>query len=287
MTPPVFDKIAIVGVGLIGGSIAAAARQLWPSGLVIGVDDKDVLEKAMVLHAVDVAANDLVVAAEADLVILAAPARQNLELLASLPDYIPGSAIITDTGSTKRAIVDAARALPPRFTFVGGHPLGGAARSGIEHSRPDLFTGRPWLFTPDSDNKGEALERLYRFVEALGAVPRTLGVDEHDRLLAYVSQLPQLVVSTLMHIVGETVGEDGLRLAGRGLVDTTRLASSPGAVWSDICATNPVAIGRALDELIASLSDLRGRIGAGDVEELFASANRWRDVLVNAAPDRR
>lgn len=286
-TPPVFEKIAIVGLGLIGGSIAAAARQLWPSGLVIGVDAKDVLEKAMVLHAVDVAADDLVVAAEADLVILAAPARQNLELLASLPDYLPGPAVITDTGSTKRAIVDAARALPRRFTFVGGHPLGGAARSGIEHSRPDLFAGRPWLFTPDSDNTGEALERLYRFVGALGAVPRTLGVDEHDRLLAYVSQVPQLVVSALMHLVGETVREDGLGLAGRGLVDTTRLASSPGAVWSDICATNPAAIGRALDELIAILSNLRGRIGAGDVEELFASANRWRDVLVSATPDRR
>ena len=132
----------------IGGSIAIAARQIWPDGLVIGVDRKDVLERAMVLHAVDVAADDPVVLAEADLVILAAPIQQNLALLRELPDCITGSAVITDTGSTKREIVEAAKALPERFTFIGGHPLGGAARSGIDHARPDLFTGRPWLFTP-------------------------------------------------------------------------------------------------------------------------------------------
>src|SRR5688572_8258051 len=94
--PPIFEKIAIVGLGLIGGSIALAARQLWPKGLVIAVDSKDVLERAMVLHAIDVAADDLIVAAEADLVILAAPVEQNVELLAELPDHVHGSAVVTD-----------------------------------------------------------------------------------------------------------------------------------------------------------------------------------------------
>src|SRR3954454_20289087 len=122
--PPVFDKIGIVGLGLIGGSIALAARQLWPTALVIGVDNKDVLETAMRLHAIDVAADDLIVLAEADLVVLAAPVRQNIVLLSELDDHVRQAAVITDTGSTKRAIADAARALPARFTFVGGHPLG-------------------------------------------------------------------------------------------------------------------------------------------------------------------
>src|SRR3982751_2708332 len=119
---PVFEKIGIVGLGLIGGSIALAAREIWPASLVIGVDGKDVLETAMRLHAIDVAADDLFVLAEADVVILAAPVRQNIALLAQLDEYVARPAVVTDTGSTKRSIVDAARQLPPRFTFVGGHP---------------------------------------------------------------------------------------------------------------------------------------------------------------------
>src|SRR4051812_28794512 len=112
---PVFKNIGIVGLGLIGGSIALAAREIWPSSLVIGVDNKDVLETAMRLHAIDVAADDPIVLAEADVVILAAPVRQNLALLGALDANVRTAAVITDVGSTKRAIVDAARALPPRF----------------------------------------------------------------------------------------------------------------------------------------------------------------------------
>src|SRR5579862_4919367 len=117
--PPIFEKIGIVGLGLIGGSIALGARELWPASLVIAVDNKDVLETAMRLHAVDVAADDLIVLAEADIVILAAPVRQNLAILGQLDENVHQAAVITDTGSTKREIVEAARKLPPRFTFVG------------------------------------------------------------------------------------------------------------------------------------------------------------------------
>src|SRR2546421_4704437 len=152
--PPIFEKIGIVGLGLIGGSIAQAARQLWPTSLVIAVDNKDVLETAMRMHAIDVAADDLIVLAEADIVILAAPVKQNIALLDELDEYVRQPAVVTDTGSTKREIVAAARSLPPRFTFVGGHPLAGAARGGLEHARPDLFAGRPWLLTPASPNPG-------------------------------------------------------------------------------------------------------------------------------------
>src|SRR3954447_388311 len=139
--PPVFEKIGIIGLGLIGSSIARASRQLWPKALVIGVDNKDVLETAMRLHAIDVAADDPYILAEADLVILAAPVKQNIELLRELDDNVTQPAVVTDVGSTKRAIVEAARSLPPKFAFVGGHPLGGAAHGGLENARPDLFTG--------------------------------------------------------------------------------------------------------------------------------------------------
>jgi prephenate dehydrogenase len=277
---PVFSKIGIVGLGLIGGSIALAARQLWPSSLVIAVDNKDVLETAMRLHAIDVAADDLIVLAEADLVILAAPVRQNLLLLEELEENVRREAVVTDTGSTKRAIVEAARALPPRLTFIGGHPLGGAAASGLDHARAELFKGRPWLFTPSRDKSADALEKLLAFARALGAVPQIVGVDEHDRLLAFLSHLPQLTASALMQVVGEAVGEEGLSLAGRGLVDTTRLASSRAEIWKDITATNADQIGAALDTFIELLTDLRNDLTTGDrIDEVFLIAGRWREKL--------
>jgi prephenate dehydrogenase len=288
--PPIFEKIGIVGLGLIGGSIALRARELWSSSLVIAVDQKDVLETAMRLHAIDVAADDLVVLAEADLVVLAAPVRQNIELLQELDEHVRQPAIISDTGSTKREIVAEAANLPPRFTFIGGHPLAGAAQGGLERARPDLFEGRPWLLTPaparqarsDSGKSdlGAPLEKLSAFVRALGAEPRVMAADAHDRLLAFLSHLPQLTASALMQVVGEAVGQDGLSLAGRGLLDTTRLASSPDDIWKDIAATNADEIGPALDGLIEVLQALRNDLSEGDrLGEVFADARRWRERL--------
>ena len=290
--PPIFSKIGIVGLGLIGGSIALRARELWPGALVIGVDNKDVLETAMRLHAIDVAADDLIVLAEADVVILAAPVRTNIALLADLDENVRQPAVVTDTGSTKRDIVAAASALPQRFTFVGGHPLAGAAQGGLENARADLFQGRPWLLTsgsarPDEsrasatqDDGGAALAKLTGFVQALGAVPRVMGVQAHDRLLAFLSHLPQLTASALMQVVGESVGQEGLALAGRGLADTTRLASSPADIWRDIAATNADEIGPALDALIALLQDLRRDLRDGDtLADVFTDAARWRSTL--------
>jgi prephenate dehydrogenase len=283
---PIFDKIGIIGLGLIGGSIALKCREVWPTSLVIAVDNKDVLETAMRLHAIDVAADDLIVLAEADIVVLAAPVKQNLELIAALDEHVRQPAVVTDTGSTKREIVAAARTLPPRFTFIGGHPLGGAARGGLEHARPDLFAGRPWLLTPTPADgpraipPAAAIAKVSAFVAALGAEPRTMTPDAHDRLLAFLSHLPQLTASALMQVVGDAVGHDGLALAGRGLADTTRLASSPADIWRDIAATNADEIGAALDRLIALLQDLRADLADGDrLSDIFESAARWRTAL--------
>jgi prephenate dehydrogenase len=298
--PPVFAKVGIVGLGLIGGSIALRARELWPTSLVIAVDNKDVLEMAMRLHAIDVAADDLIVLAEADLVVLAAPVRQNIAVVAELDSCIRQPAIITDTGSTKREIVNAARQLPERFTFIGGHPLGGAAKGGLEHARPDLFAGRPWLLTPDTASDtgarapggrangarafqasdSDALEKLSTFIRSLGAEPRTLGAEAHDKLLAFLSHLPQITASALMQVVGDAVGADGLALAGRGLADTTRLAASPADIWKDIVATNADQIGPALDVLVALLQDLRRDLPDGDrLTDVFSHAGRLRELL--------
>ena len=295
--PPIFSKIGIVGLGLIGGSIALRARELWPGALVIGVDNKDVLETAMRLHAIDVAADDLIVLAEADLVILAAPVKQNIALVEELDENVRAAAVVTDTGSTKREILAAAASLPPRFTFIGGHPLAGGAQGGLEHARPDLFAGRPWLLTspvarrlqssgtdglafPPSDASGDALDKLSSFITALGAEPRIVTAPAHDRLLAFLSHLPQLTASALMQVVGDAVGQDGLALAGRGLADTTRLAASPPDIWRDIAATNADQIGPALDALIALLQDLRRDLPDGErLADVFSDAARWRATL--------
>ena len=273
--PLIFQKVGIVGLGLIGGSIALAAREIWPASLVLGVDHKDVLEMAMRRHAIDVAADDLIVLAEADLIVLAAPVRQNIAVLAELGDHVRQPAIVTDTSSTKRAILEAARLLPDRFTFVGGHPLAGAAKGGLEHARPDLFNGRPWLLTPSGEGGGSAVERLSAFASAFGAIPQIVGAGVHDRLLAFLSHLPQLTASALMEVVGDAVGQDGLALAGRGLADSTRLASSPPEIWKDIAATNADELGAALDALIAILKDLRGDLSSGEqLTEVFNTAAR-------------
>jgi prephenate dehydrogenase len=283
--PPIFDKVGIVGLGLIGGSIALAARQLWPSSLVVAVDNKDVLETAMRLHAIDVAADDLIVLAEVDLVVLAAPVKQNLAVLAELDDHVRTPAVITDVGSTKREMTRAARELPDRFTFIGGHPLAGSAQSGLDYAREDLFRGRPWILTADESTRTapavqRAMDKLTAFAQGLGAVPRTMTPEAHDQLVAALSHLPQLAASALMQVVGDRVGAEGLSLAGRGLADTTRLAASPADIWKDIAATNGDNIGAALDALIAVLKDLRTDLQTGDrLDEVFEAAARWRAQL--------
>ena len=141
--PPVFEKVALVGLGLIGGSIALAARQVWPTGLVIGVDRKSVLEKAMILHAIDVAADDPVILSGADLVILAAPVRQNIALLETLPSHIQGSAVITDVSSTKRAIVRRGAAVAATTDLRRGTPARRRAARGNRRRSPGSVCRTP------------------------------------------------------------------------------------------------------------------------------------------------
>ncbi len=285
---PPFPSIALVGLGLIGGSIALGVRERWPQSRVIGVDSESVLAHALGSGAIERGVDSVAALPETSLIILAAPVRQNIELLQQIgtvgralsgaPDR---QTILTDVGGTKRDIVNAARALPATTTFVGGHPLSGGERGGFAFARPDLFAGRPWIFTPDGNGSADAVERLSRFVTGLGARPSILSADDHDRVMAFVSHLPQLAASALMDTVGSAAQGEGLRMAGRGLVDSTRLASSPADVWRDICLTNADSIGDALDCLIARLTQLRGDLRRGDaVEAIFSAAAKWRAELM-------
>jgi prephenate dehydrogenase len=287
-TEPPFESIAIVGLGLIGGSIALGVRERWPESRVFGVDSQAVLAHALGAGAIERGFDSVGALPDASLIILAAPVRQNIDLLQQissagrvLSDPARRRLVATDVGGTKREIVSAARALSSGTTFVGGHPLGGGERGGFAFARPDLFAGRPWILTPDGEDSADAVARLSRFVTGLGARPCILSAEEHDHVMAYISHLPQLAASALMEAVGTAAGVEGLRMAGRGLVDTTRLASSPADVWRDICLTNADAIGDALDCLIARLTQLRGDLRHGEaIETIFSAAAKWRAELM-------
>jgi len=276
---PPFETIAIVGLGLIGGSIALAVRERWPSVRVVAVDRPAVLAHAAGSGAIDRAAANVSEIGHADLVVLAAPVRQNVQLLGEVA-RLDGASFITDVGGTKRDILAAAAQLPDGRCFLGGHPIGGAEHGGFGFARPDLFRGKPWIFTPAATTPVAVVERLSQFVRGLGARPTTMNADDHDRLMAFVSHLPQLTASALMQVVGHAAA-DGLKLAGRGLTDSTRLASSPVSSWREVCAANADVLGAALDELIATLTKLRADLQGGSVvEDVFEEAAKWRAELM-------
>lgn len=276
-----FHQIAIVGFGLIGGSVALALREAWAGCRIIAIDRAAVIDAAMRLQAADAGGDDLALAEGADLILLAAPVRQNIGVLRDLVSRVRGKALVTDVGSTKRAVVEAASHLPQRFRFIGGHPLAGAATGGLEAARSDLFRGRPWILTPVvKDRDGEEVERLSGLASAVGSLPKIMDPIAHDRLMAYLSHLPQLTVSALMQVVGERAGREGLSLAGTGLRDTTRLASSPAVTWRDVTATNVDALGAAIDDLTAALQRLKTDLTVGhELQKVFDAASTWKRVL--------
>jgi prephenate dehydrogenase len=280
-TPP-FQNIAIVGLGLIGGSIALAVRERWPSVRVSAVDRAPVLAHAAGSGVIDRAAQGIGELKGSDLLVLAAPVEQNVRLLPEAARCLRPDAVITDVGGTKRDILEAAAALrAPHPIFVGGHPVGGAERGGFSFARADMFRGRPWVFTPVNPAPAQAVDRLCDFARGLGARPSTMDAGDHDRLMAFLSHLPQLTASVLMGIVGNAAQADGLKLSGRGLVDTTRLASSSPDIWRGVCASNADVIGAALDALIDRLKELRNGLDRGDaVEAIFRDAARWRAELM-------
>jgi prephenate dehydrogenase len=277
-----FHDIAVVGFGLIGGSIALGVRERWPSVRIAGVDRAPVLAHAAGSGAIDRALSSPSELGDVDLIVLAAPVHQNIALLKVCASQARPQTVITDVGGTKRAIVTAAAELPsPRPAFVGGHPIGGSEQGGFAFARADLFKGRPWIFTPEGPVDPAAMERLDSLAQGLGARPVLMEAAAHDRLIAYLSHLPQLTATVLMEVAGNATAPNGLRFAGRGLVDTTRLAASPADIWLDICASNADAIASALDALIARLQKLRDGLGRGEtVGAIFEDASRWRAELM-------
>jgi prephenate dehydrogenase len=279
--PPIFQTIGIVGCGVIGGSLGLAIKRRWPSTRVVAIDKPDIVRTAVEIGAADQGGESIAAAVGASLVVLAAPVRANIAILSDLAGIVSAPVVVTDVGSTKAATLAAAATLPKGIQFIGGHPLAGAALGGIGEARAELFDERPWLLTPNGSVAPEALSALRYFVQGVGAHPIEISAAEHDRLLAFLSHLPQLTVTALMHVVGEAVGEGGLRLAGLGLRDTTRLASSPASIWRDIVATNTAPVSDALDALIDVLMRLKAQSAqpGTSFDGIFSSAAHWKQRM--------
>ncbi len=177
---PIFDRIGIVGIRLIGGSVALAVRQRWPASLVIGVDDKSVLEVAQRMHAVDVSADDLMMLSDAQLIVLAGSNQDNLSVLKLLDEYVNEAALITDVTSSNGLDVSLAAEIPHRFSHISGKLSVDEASGGILQARADLFSGRDWFLTPGRVNSNEIVDKMSEFVSELGATP-TVGESLSDQ----------------------------------------------------------------------------------------------------------
>lgn len=175
--PPPFARIGIVGLGSVGGSIGQAARAVWRSALVVGVDRSPVLEAAQRMHAVDVSADDLGMLAEVDLIVLTTPPAVTVSLLDELPELLAGAAVVTDTSRLKPGIRDAALRLPGRLTFVGGAPDVPGTGSVLD-ARADLFRDRPWRLAPLTPGESDGVTRLQAFIRGLGAVPGLMAAEQ-------------------------------------------------------------------------------------------------------------
>jgi prephenate dehydrogenase len=279
-------RIGIAGLGLIGGSLALALRRTLPHAAIVGVDRPEILDAARALGAIDQARTHVGELADADVVVLATPLSEMPALLLS----VAGAglrAVITDVGSTKRHVLDAA-AQAGLTRFIGGHPMAGAETGGLAHARADLFDHRPWLVTSGYANGTGAshppAEQDLAIVEALaraaGAVPRRIDAELHDRLVAYVSHVPQLMAVALMSTVGERAGTAGLEVSGRGLADMTRLASSPANIWQDILATNADFVDEALHAVRAQWPAGESVANRDWVRRAFEDAAAWRARLL-------
>ena len=277
------SRIAVVGTGLIGGSVGLAARAA--GHVVVGHDlDGERLERARALGVVDEVAPDLPAAvAGADLVVVATPVGRAAEVVGAALDA--GATLVTDVASVKAAVVGAVAVSHPdaERRFVGGHPMAGSEQDGLDGADAEMFVGATWVLTPTPSTPPEVFEAVRTFVGSLGAETIAVGPAHHDALVAVVSHVPQLAASTLMDVAAGRGEEQAtlLRLAAGGFRDMTRIAAGHPAIWPDICVANHDAIVAALDDYLVALSVVRDRVAAGDRSGLLDLLERARAARRN------
>jgi prephenate dehydrogenase len=281
------ERLAIFGVGLIGGSLARALRDARYVREVVGYGRSlGNLQQAVESGVIDRAAVSVVDAVHgADMIVLAVPVGTMPEILQAIAPVLPEQAVVTDVGSVKVAVIDAARkALAARFAhFVPGHPIAGTEQSGVAASQPDLFAGRRVILTPEPETDVAAVARVQAMWTVAGAEVVTLSAPEHDRLLAASSHLPHLLAYALVDML---VRRDDHRAvfdcAAGGFRDFTRIAASDPVMWRDICIANRVALLEVLHPFRHDLNELSKAIERGDGQFLldtFTRAKHARDAL--------
>ena len=282
------QTIAIVGVGLIGGSFALALRKAGFEGRIVGVSSPVTLEKAVARGAIDEGASLKDAVSRADLVYLAQPIVRILETIAVIDPWLRPEALVTDAGSTKVRIAEYAQRFIRHAQFLGGHPMAGKESRGVESADPDLFGGRTYMLTPSSGAELEtrAARTLLDWIRRIGARILSLPAEEHDRLVAFTSHLPQLASTALASLIGEHLRKPEDHLAGGpGLADTTRLALSSYEIWRDILATNNEAVRAALSAYIRRLEHIRDNLDEPEIERVFQSAAGFRRRLDRSSSD--
>lgn len=277
-------RIALIGVGLIGGSVGLAARGRIDGARVVGWDPHTpTLKSAVSVGAIDETAPTLEAAvAEADLVIVAAPMKQLPATIQQVLRAAPPECAVTDVGSVKQPVIEAAG---EDGRLVAGHPLAGAESAGVHHARADLFDGATWYLVPHERSHGTRFEQVHRFVSQIGARPATIDADTHDRLMATVSHVPHVLANVLVEQVGEASGEDqAVPATGPSFRDVTRVAGANPPLWGGIYAANADALADQLDRVITRLTGVRDRIRAGDdLTDWQAKAALLRRRLVDEA----
>lgn len=281
---PDMSQVTIIGTGLLGGSVGLALRATGFRGRIVGFGRRQAtLDAALAGHCIDRIATDLADAArEADLVILATPVASISEYLKQLSPLVSPQAVITDVGSTKLRIVEAAEAtLAHPGRFVGAHPMAGSEAHGPEAARADLFRHKPVILTPMPATDAAALALVEQVWQSLGMRLHHMTPAEHDQTVARISHLPHLAAVLLVRLAER--GE-GMRVASTGFASTTRVASGEPEVWADIFIENREAVLAVLDEWQSMLGDFRGLLeqgGRDDLLKLLRSAQQSRDSWIH------
>ena len=286
-----FDTIAIVGVGLIGGSLGMAARTRKLARRVIGIGRSEPkLMRAKIRGAIDEYTLDFEHgAAEADLIVICTPVRTIVPTIDRMADSLKDGAIVTDVGSTKSEVVKQASAvMPDGRHFIGGHPMAGSEQAGVDAAFPDLFLGATYVLTPGVGTDLSVLGHMAAFVEALGAEAEIMTPEEHDEAAAVISHLPHAISAALLQLAEDSHRQSSktLRLAAGSFRDLTRISDSPPDLWRDICLTNRKALIRAVGELQGALADFKMALMTEDesaIEAFFQHAREIREAYLRMA----
>jgi prephenate dehydrogenase len=280
MKEPDFKVVAIVGLGLMGGSIALALREQRPDAVVIGIDRDATARAQAARHGIDARA-DLGAVELADVIVLATPVRSILEQLPAVGERAKEGALILDLGSTKRAIVRQMESLPARVHPIGGHPMCGKELAGFQAADAGLYRNALFVLTPLARTTQQTVDRAKAFVSTLGARPMLLDADRHDRAVAAVSHLPFALAATLVNLTTQMSGSDSavLALAASGFRDTSRLAASDTRMMVDTLLTNRDNVADMLRAFSRELESFADSVAAGDelaIERVLDRAGKRR-----------